>query len=283
MAAIVRWFDEAARDLPWRTKPDPWAVMVSEVMLQQTPVNRVLPVFESWMARWSTPSALAVDPPGEAIRMWGRLGYPRRALRLHAAATACLERFEGKVPSDVADLRSLPGIGEYTAAAVAAFAFGQRHAVLDTNVRRVHGRWLDGSEHPLTAALRSSERTRALQLLPTDPKDAAKASVSVMELGALVCTSRTPQCSACPITAHCAWRAAGYPRWDGPPRRGQKWGGTDRQCRGSLMAVLRDSREPVPYASLAHSWTESEQRDRALASLVADGLVVKEGDGYRLP
>ena len=284
MDAVVRWFDETARVLPWRTRPDPWAVLVSEVMLQQTPVNRVLPVFETWMARWPTPNALAADQPGDAVRAWGRLGYPRRALRLHAAATACVERFDGNIPSDVADLRSLPGIGEYTAAAVAAFAFGQRQAVLDTNVRRVHGRWLDGSEHPLTPTASSSERSRALQLLPSDPKDAAKASVSVMELGALVCTSRTPQCSACPITVHCAWRAAGYPSWDGPPRRGQKWAGTDRQCRGSLMAVLRDSDEPVTYASLTHTWRDSEQRDRALASLVADGLVVAEAGGrYRLP
>lgn len=281
---IARWFNASARTLPWRSDPDPWGVLVSEVMLQQTPVPRVLPVYAAWMQRWPTPTAFAADAPGEAIRAWGRLGYPRRALRLHAAAVKCRDSFSGEVPSELADLRSLPGVGEYTAAAVAAFAFGQRHAVLDTNVRRVHARWLDGAEFPATRTPTASERQRALDLLPTSPARAARASIAVMELGALVCTARSPNCEACPIAAQCAWRANDYPMWDGPPRRAQSYAGTDRQCRGRLLAALRHADAPVPKTTLDAVWTEPEQRERALSSLLKDGLVVSDNRSlYRLP
>lgn len=283
VAAVVSWYEGAARTLPWRTHPDPWGVLVSEMMLQQTPVARVLPVYEAWMQRWPRPADLAADTPGEAVRMWGRLGYPRRALRLHASAVECLERFAGSVPPDVADLRSLPGVGEYTAAAVAAFAFGQRQPVLDTNVRRVHARWLDASEFP-RPGVTAAERSRALDLLPTTPSDAATASVAFMELGALVCTSRTPRCTSCPIRTTCAWRASGYPAGDGGARRRQPYAGTDRQCRGRLLAVLRGAPGEVSSTVLAASWDDDEQRERSLASLLDDGLVVAEADGsFRLP
>lgn len=281
--AVIRWFEGAARKLPWRTRPQPWGVLVSEVMLQQTPVIRVLPVFEAWMKRWPRPLDLAGEPAGEAVRAWGRLGYPRRALRLHAAAQQCVDRFGGRVPTDVADLRSLPGVGEYTAAAIASFAFGQRQAVLDTNVRRVHGRWLDGVEHPVTSSITSAERQRALDLLPTDSQRAAVASIAVMELGALVCTSRTPTCDACPLAQECAWRLAGYPKHTGAPRRSQPWAGTDRQCRGTLMALMREADGPVADTAVRNAWGDSTQRTRALASLVADGLIVDDGATYRLP
>lgn len=282
--ALDHWYTATARALPWRSQPAPWGVLVSEVMLQQTPVSRVLPAYQSWMQRWPRPGDLAADSPGEAVRLWGRLGYPRRALRLHAAATACVERFGGRVPSDVADLRSLPGVGRYTAAAVATFAFGGRHAVLDTNVRRVHARWLDASEHPRSQAAPSTERARALELLPTAPADAARMSIAVMELGALVCTARSPHCDACPISQWCAWRAAGYPAWDGPVRRGQAYEGTDRHCRGRLLAVLRDAETSVPEAAFAEVWDDTVQRQRALDSLLADGLVVPDRpEWYRLP
>ncbi len=214
MDAVVAWFDVSARTLPWRSDPDPWGVLVSEVMLQQTPVVRVLPVYTEWMQRWPKPADLASDTVASAIRAWGRLGYPRRAMRLHAAAVECRDSFGGLVPSDIADLRSLPGVGEYTAAAVSAFAFGQRHAVLDTNVRRVHARWLDATEFPASSSVTSSERDRALELLPIEPHKAARASVAVMELGALVCTARTPTCDGCPIAEQCGWRASGYPAWE---------------------------------------------------------------------
>jgi A/G-specific adenine glycosylase len=282
--AIRAWFDLSARSLPWRSHPDPWGVLVSEVMLQQTPVVRVIPAYTAWMQRWPTPTHLAADTPGDAIRAWGRLGYPRRALRLHAAAVECRDSFNGLVPSDVADLRRLPGVGEYTAAAVAAFAFGQRHAVLDTNVRRVHARWLDGVASPTSGATTFSERQRALDLLPIEPAMAARTSIAVMELGALVCTARTPTCDACPITAQCAWRAAGHPQGDGPPRRGQTYAGTDRQCRGRLLAALRDADGPVPKKTLDTVWADTRQRERALASLLTDGLVVSHGRSqYCLP
>lgn len=281
---VVRWFDHAARTLPWRSDPDPWSVLVSEVMLQQTPVARVLPVYEEWMQRWPRPLDLAADSPGEAIRRWGRLGYPRRALRLHAAAVECRDRFDGFVPSDVADLRSLPGVGEYTAAAVSAFAFGQRHAVLDTNVRRVQTRWLDGIERPASSSVTSHERQRALDLLPANPLQAAHASTAVMELGALVCTARNPACARCPLADSCAWRASDYPKGVGPRRGAQTYSGTDRQCRGRLLAVLRGSDEPVAKEALDAAWPDAAQRERALASLVEDGLVVHDPPrAYRLP
>ena len=284
MDAVVAWFEESARTLPWRSDPGPWAVLVSEVMLQQTPVVRVLPTFERWISRWPTPSDLAADSPGEAIRAWGRLGYPRRALRLHEAAVTCSERFGGAVPSDITDLRTLPGVGEYTAAAVATFGFGQRHAVLDTNVRRVHARWLDGLERPATASPLNGERHRALDLLPSDPTRAALASISVMELGALVCTSRSPDCDACPLLTTCTWRSAGYPERSGVARRGQSYEGTDRQCRGRLLDVLRRAGSPVTKVELDDAWPDADQRERALASLLKDGLATGTAKvGFRLP
>ncbi len=282
-APLLRWYDEHARELPWRgPRASPWSVMVSEYMLQQTPVARVLPVHEQWLERWPTPAALAAEPTGEAIRMWGRLGYPRRALRLHAAASAIVERHGGEVPADVAELRALPGVGDYTAAAVAVFAFGRRHPVLDTNIRRVLARTLDGVELPPTHVTKP-ERERAASLLPADDGEAATWSISLMELGALVCSAARPRCGACPLSERCAWRAAGHPAYDGPPRRGQAWAGTDRQCRGRLMAVLRETEGPVREDELARTWDEADQRTRCLAGLVEDGLLVRDGEGYSLP
>lgn len=274
MPLIVDWYSSHARDLPWRrTDSTPWSILVSEVMLQQTPVARVLPVFEQWMARWSSPADLAGATSGDAIRAWGRLGYPRRALRLHSAAIVCMERHGGEVPRTVTELRGLPGVGEYTAAAVASFAFRQRHAVLDTNVRRVHARILEGVEFEPSGAPSSAERRRALTLLPSEPAQAATTSIAVMELGALLCTARAPNCGACPVADSCGWALAGKPQWAGPVRRGQTYAGTDRQCRGRLLALLRDVDGSVTAAELADAWSDGIQRERALASLVADGLV----------
>ena len=279
--AVRTWYVEHARDLPWRA-PDasPWGVLVSEVMLQQTPVSRVLPVYEIWMATWPTPKHLAEDAPGDAVRAWGRLGYPRRALRLHASAIAICERHGGEVPSDIDDLRALPGIGDYTAAAVASFAFGQAHAVLDTNVRRVLERVLGGAEFP-PASLSKAERERARSLLPA--ADAPAWSVGVMELGALVCTATSPRCADCPVQDLCAWKSAGRPAYAGAPRKVQTYAGTDRQCRGRLLAVLRDAPGTVSAAALVKAWSLDDQRDRALESLLVDGLVVEDDGRYRLP
>ncbi|GAA2148685.1 A/G-specific adenine glycosylase [Nocardioides koreensis] len=281
---VLAWYDEHARELPWRsTAAGPWSVMVSEFMLQQTPVARVLPVHEQWLRRWPTPAALAAETAGEAVRAWGRLGYPRRALRLHAAATTIVERHGGQVPASYDDLRALPGIGDYTAAAIATFAHGRRHVVLDTNVRRVLARVATGEEFP-AAGVTKGERTLAAELLPEDEPTAATWSVAVMELGALVCTAANPRCPACPLADLCAWRAAGHPAYDGPPRRAQAWAGTDRQCRGRLLAVLRDTEGEVTAARLDAAWSEELQRARCLAGLVEDGLVVRTPRGtYALP
>ncbi|MBV9023439.1 MAG: A/G-specific adenine glycosylase [Streptomycetaceae bacterium] len=282
--SLTAWFAVHARDLPWR-RPDAgaWSVMVSEFMLQQTPVSRVLPVYEQWLARWPRPADLAAEPPGEAVRAWGRLGYPRRALRLHGAAAAITERHDGEVPRDHAALLALPGVGEYTAAAVASFAYGQRHAVLDTNVRRVLARALTGVQYPANATS-AAERRLAQRLLPDDEALAARWAAATMELGALVCTARTPDCSRCPIAKRCAWRLAGFPEHDGQPRRSQSYAGTDRQVRGKLLAVLREATAPVPLQVLDQVWDEPVQRARALDGLVADGLVEPVADGvYRLP
>jgi len=281
---LLAWYADHQRDLPWRRpEASPWAVLVSEVMLQQTPVARVLPVYYAWMERWPTPSDLADEPAGEAVRAWGKLGYPRRALRLHAVAQWIRDRNDGIVPDDPDVLRGLPGIGAYTAAAVAAFAFRQRVPVLDTNVRRVFHRLLDGSELP-PDVVRRYEWRDAARLLPEDPETAATWSVAVMELGALVCTAREARCDSCPVSDQCAWRAAGYPAYDGPPRRGQAWNGTDRQCRGRLLDVLRQSAHPVPKARLDQVWPDAEQRERCLASLLVDGLAVPVPDThYALP
>ncbi|WP_343993121.1 A/G-specific adenine glycosylase [Nocardioides dubius] len=280
---VLDWFDEHARELPWRgNDASVWSVMVSEFMLQQTPVARVLPVHAQWLERWPTPAALAAEEPGEAVRAWGRLGYPRRALRLHAAATAIVEQHGGVVPDTYAELLGLPGVGDYTAAAIASFGYGRREVVLDTNVRRVFARALSGQEFPHTS-VRKAERELATSLLPDDPPTAATWAVAVMELGALVCTASSPGCERCPIQDSCAWLAAGKPAWDGPARKAQTYAGTDRQVRGRLLAVLRDAPGAVPKARLDVVWSLAEQRERALESLVADGLVVRDGALYALP
>lgn len=281
---VLGWYDEHARDLPWRSpSASAWSVMVSEFMLQQTPVARVLPVHAAWLSRWPTPAALAGEPTGEAVRMWGRLGYPRRALRLHAASSAIVAEHGGEVPSAYGELLALPGIGDYTAAAIASFAFGQRHVVLDTNVRRVFARAVSGVEFP-PASVTRAERALATELLPADGATAATWAVAVMELGALVCTARDPSCGACPVADRCAWLAAGRPAHDGPPRRGQAWDGTDRQCRGRIMAVLRDADGPVHSSRIDAVWPDAAQRDRCLAGLVADRLVEAAGPStYALP
>jgi A/G-specific adenine glycosylase len=283
---VLAWFARHARDLPWRGPgATPWSVLVSEIMLQQTPVARVVPAHREWLARWPTPAALAAEPAGEAIRQWGTLGYPRRALRLHETATILTDRHGGSVPANVDALLALPGIGRYTAAAVASFAFGQRHAVLDTNVRRVLARLVAGRVLPPTAPS-AAERRMAESLLPAEPAVAARWSVAVMELGALVCTAASPRCHACPVARDCAWLAAGRPRQ--PPesaaRRVQRYDGTDRQCRGRLLAVLRDSGSPASRDDFDAVWADRAQLARALDGLVADGLVEPLPDGrYALP
>jgi A/G-specific adenine glycosylase len=280
---VLAWYSEHARDLPWRAPgATPWSVLVSEVMLQQTPVSRVLPAHQAWLARWPSPAALAAEPAGEAVRQWGRLGYPRRALRLHETASIVTRHHDGQVPSSQQELLALPGIGRYTAAAVASFAFAQRHAVLDTNVRRVLSRLATGEQFP-GAHASAAEYRLAESLLPADEAIAARWSVAVMELGALVCTAARPRCNECPVARQCGWLTAGRPA-AATKRAGQRYEGTDRQCRGRLLALLRDSPDPVPPASFDTVWPDTTQRARALDGLVADGLVDPLPNGsYALP
>lgn len=283
-ARVLDWYADHQRDLPWRRPgTTPWSVMVSEFMLQQTPVARVLPVHEAWLERWPTPTDLADEPSGEAVRAWGRLGYPRRALRLHAAATVIRDEHDGLVPDTYDELLALPGVGDYTAAAIASFAFGRRHVVLDTNVRRVLARTLTGVEFP-AAAVNKAERELAASVLPDGDGDAAGWAAASMELGAVICTAARPSCDRCPVVDLCAWHAAGRPAYDGPARRVQDYAGTDRQCRGRLLGVVRDADGPVPRGRLDAEWHLPEQRERALASLLADGLLTEPEPGfYALP
>jgi A/G-specific adenine glycosylase len=282
--ALLAWYDENARDLPWR-RPDagPWAVLVSEIMLQQTPVARVLPAYQAWLARWPTPADLAAQPSGEAVRMWGRLGYPRRALRLRECAVVITEQHGGTVPSDVDTLLGLPGIGAYTARAVAAFAFGQRCPVVDTNVRRVVARAVAGAGDAAPPAT-ARDLADLEALLPAEPPRAARLSAALMELGQVVCTARAPRCPACPVAPGCAWRLAGCPPYRGPTRPVQRFAGTDRQVRGLLLDVLRRQPGPVTVDLLDAAWHDGTQRARALDGLVADGLVDPLPDGrFALP
>lgn len=313
---INDWYLHHARTLPWRApERTPWQVMVSEFMLQQTPVARVLPVWTDWMHRWPAPSDLAAAGPGEAVRHWGRLGYPRRALRLHAAACAIVADHDGEVPGTREELLALPGVGSYTAAAISVFAFGRRETVIDTNVRRVQGRLVSGRALP-GKSLTAAETRLAQAMMPADDDAAVLWNVAVMELGALVCTARAPRCEQCPVRDDCAWLAAGRPEPEVAPR-GQAWHGTDRQARGAIMAVLRVAQGPVPREELLETAdgaplssasarpvqgsgsgkdpaTEAlgrlrglgaprEQLERCLEGLLADGLTRSVEGGIALP
>lgn len=283
-ARIIDWFAENGRALPWREPGfSAWGILVSEFMLQQTPVARVIPRLDEWLERWPTPAALASVPPGEAVRAWANLGYPRRALWLHAAAVTITEQHGGVVPHDVTDLLALPGVGDYTARAVAVFAFGHRHPVVDTNTRRVIARAVDGNAEP---APPSNTRDLAAMdgLLPEGIAEARAFNAGAMELGAIVCTARSPLCEACPIADACAWRLAGYPEYEGRRKAVQKkYEGSDRHVRGLIMAELRAAHVPVTALEIESLWPDAVQRDRALAGLVADGLAVNTETGYLLP
>jgi A/G-specific adenine glycosylase len=284
-AAIVPWFRENGRDLPWR-RPGftAWGTLVSEFMLQQTPVVRVIPRLEEWLARWPTPASLASCPASDAVRAWDRLGYPRRALNLHACAVAITERHGGLVPSDVAELLALPGIGDYTARAIAAFAYGRRVPVVDTNVRRVLARAVEGLAEPWAPNAKRDLPLMEAEL-PDDLTDARDTNAGVMELGALVCVARTPRCEECPLADRCAWLLAGRPEHVGPKARTQKkYEGSDRQVRGLILRELRASDIPVTAAEVDAVWPDDVQRARALASLLRDGLVTgSAAEGYSLP
>jgi A/G-specific adenine glycosylase len=273
---LLTWYAREQRDLPWRRNSvTAWQILVSEFMLQQTPVARVEPIWRDWVARWPTPSATAAANSADVLRAWGKLGYPRRAKRLHECAIQIAAEHGDVVPDDVDVLLTLPGIGSYTARAVACFAYGQRVPVVDTNVRRVVARAVHGrADSP--ASVRDLADVAAL--LPNSP-EAPRFSVALMELGATVCTARSPRCGLCPLST-CAWRAAGFTPGTTPARRPQRYAGTDRQVRGRLLDVLRANMSPVTRNQLDVAWlTDTAQRDRALDSLLIDGLVEQTPDG----
>ncbi|EGE76589.1 A/G-specific adenine glycosylase [Cutibacterium acnes] len=275
--AICAWFDANGRDLPWRRPgTSAWGVLVSEVMSQQTPMSRVIGPWHEWMNRWPTPDDLAEEDSGEAVAAWGRLGYPRRALRLHSCAVAIATEHDGVVPNSYDELVALPGIGDYTASAVVSFAFGGRATVLDTNVRRLIARAESGIANCPTSVTRA-ERVVADALVPDEDARAAKWAVASMELGALVCTARSPQCEVCPIRDSCRWVIDGRPD-NAPARRGQPWKGTDRQCRGVIMDVVRNSPHGVKVQMALSAWPQPDQASRCLESLLDDGLVHRRGN-----
>jgi A/G-specific adenine glycosylase len=262
-----------------RRNTDAWGVLVSEIMLQQTPVARVLPVYNEWMKRWPTPADLAAATPAQVITAWGRLGYPRRALRLHECAKVISTRHKGRIPETQSELRELPGIGDYTSAAIIAFAFEGRSLVLDINIRRVFARVIDGVEVP-TAAPTKSEREKREELIPS--KNPHLWAAATMELGALICTAKNPKCGQCPLADQCIWRSLDYPRSD-QPKRTQSWHGTDRQCRGVIVQALRDN--PVlSKKEIMQLWDVPSQVEKALLTLLEDGLLVEQkGQRFSLP
>lgn len=271
---ITNWFKKNQRDLPWR-KTDAWGVLVSEIMLQQTPVTRVLPVYTEWMKRWPTPRDMAKASGGDVITAWGRLGYPRRALRLLECAKVISSNYNNRIPETEMELRKLPGIGEYTAAAIVAFAFKERSLVLDINIRRLFARAIDGVEVP-TSSINKSERKDRAALIPT--RNPHLWAAATMELGALICTAAKPKCELCPIANQCRWRSLDYPKSDAP-KRTQSWNGTDRQCRGVIVQALRENKT-VSKKELSKLWSLQPQFEKALVSLEKDGLITSPKKSY---
>jgi A/G-specific adenine glycosylase len=275
---VLAWYKKNKRDLPWRNT-DAWGVLVSEIMLQQTPVARVLPIYIEWMKRWPTPEALAAATPAQVITAWGRLGYPRRALRLHECAKVISTQYKGQIPATQSELHELPGIGDYTSAAIVAFAFEGRSLVLDINIRRVFARVIDGVEVP-TAAPTKSERLEREKLIPF--KNPHVWAAATMELGALICTAKNPKCGQCPLADQCIWRSLDYPLSD-QPKRTQSWHGTDRQCRGVIVQALREN-PALSKKEIMQLWDVPSQVEKALLTLLEDGLVVaQKGQRFSLP
>jgi len=280
---LLSWWEVAGRDLPWRRTRDPWAVLVSETMLQQTQVPRVEARFPAFLEQFPTPLACAAAPAGDVVRAWAGLGYNSRALRLHQCAQAVAERHGGVLPGDLDALLALPGVGPYTARAVLVFAFERDIGLVDTNA----GRFLARAGAGRALGRREAQEV-ADALVP--PGRGWAWGQAVFDLGALVCVRRSPRCGECPIAAHCAWARAGFPAPDpvvgsaGISGGQSRFEGSDRQGRGRLVDALR--RAPVALADLpaVMGWPEDPLRaGRVADTLVADGLAVPDGDLLRLP
>ena len=284
---LAAWWESNARDLPWRFgRATAWGVLVSEVMSQQTQMGRVVPYWTAWMERWPDARALADAPKAEVITAWGRLGYPRRALRLQECARTVAERYDGALPRTYDELVALPGVGDYTASAVMSFAFGERIAVIDTNIRRVLARAFRGEES-LGGSASQVERETARRLLPESDKVSVVWNQAVMELGATVCTAKAPLCESCPIAGQCAFLRNGRPGLgQRRTRPRQRFQGTDRQVRGLVLEALRGlpSGGTLERARVERLWEDRVQLDACVASLDDDGLVEMLPDGsLRLP
>jgi A/G-specific adenine glycosylase len=278
VSGVRQWFLINQRDLPWR-RPDtsPWAILVSEVMLQQTPVARVMPAWSAWLDRWPDAPSLARASLGDVLQQWGKLGYPRRARNLHLTAQEVTSKWSGDLPQSVEDLLMLPGVGDYTARAIACFAYGQPHPVVDTNVKRVVARAIDGTAAAGHWSMREAmARVDSAMDTPLIDEDYCLSQKALMELGALVCTARSPRCDECPLMSECVWRATGFPVNPSVlPRTQARYEGSDRQVRGLILELLRNIPGSHPQSEIDALWSQSAQRRRALRSLMNDGLIVE--------
>ncbi|WP_240541768.1 A/G-specific adenine glycosylase [Bifidobacterium simiarum] len=287
-AHLAAWWEANARDLPWRFgRTTPWGVLVSEVMSQQTQMSRVVPYWTAWMAAWPDAAALAAASTAEVITAWGKLGYPRRALRLQECARVVATECHDELPTTYDGLTALPGIGDYTASAVMSFAYGKRVPVIDTNIRRVLSRVFLGKESRGGAASRE-ERELADRVLPEDPGRSVVWNQSVMELGAVICTAKKPVCEHCPVSDECRFLAAGRPGLgERRTRPRQRFQGTDRQVRGLVLNALRakpTGRQVITRDEIESLWKDRVQLDACIASLDEDGLIDMLPDGsLRLP
>jgi len=282
--SLLSWAEGARRDLPWRRTRDPWAVLVSELMLQQTQVARVVPRYEAFLARFPTPAATAAAPVAEVVRAWAGLGYNRRAVNLHRAATEVVAGHGGDLPTTLAELVALPGVGPYTARALLAFAYELDVGVVEVNSARVLARAVAG--RPLDAP---AAQALADALVPKGRGWAW--NQAMLDLGAIICTKAAPQCQACPLRRCCTWLTAGAGRAADPAigsagcgSRQSTFAGSDRQGRGRLVDALR--RGPVAQYGLAEAagWPDDPDRAaRVAAGLVADGLAVMVEQAFHLP
>jgi A/G-specific adenine glycosylase len=281
--ALLAWSERTRRDLPWRRTRDPWAVLVSELMLQQTQVARVVPRYNQFMLRFPNPAECAQAAPGEVVRMWDGLGYNRRAVNLHRAATIVVDRHEGKLPADLSSLLELPGVGPYTARAVMTFAFEADVGLVETNSARILARAVAG--RPLAAP---EAQATADRMVPNDNSWAW--NQAVVDLGATVCTRRAPSCDRCPVKPHCTWAKAGRAGPDpaegtaGASRPQSTFAGSDRQGRGRLVSALRAGPVDLDHVAAAAGWpTQPERAGRAVDQLVGEGLARRDGTTLRLP
>lgn len=278
--ALERWWSSARRrrdELPWRVERDPWRTLVAETMLTQTQASRVAARYPVVVDALATPASTAALTVAELLALWSGLGYYRRAIALHRCAATIEDRHGGVVPRDLGALLALPGVGEYTARAVLAFAYGQPVGVLDTNTRRVIARAFVGAQESPTTAQRTADRLVA----GNDPRDW---NLAVMDLGALVCTARAPACTTCPLAAAgaCAWRSSSEP--SDPARSGARgsagFAGSDRQYRGRLLRALGSApAHPAALGGAIGLEADRARVGRLLAALIAEGMVEERGDG----